>query len=55
MSPRVAIGSDHAGYDLKSHLIGLLRARGQTAFDQYQAVPGQPLLTDLFVPESSTL
>ncbi len=29
----------------------LLRARGQTAFDHYQAVPGQPLLTDLFVPE----
>ena len=33
MSPRVAIGSDHAGYDLKSHLIGLLLARGHEVTD----------------------
>ena len=33
MSPRVAIGSDHAGYDLKSHLVALLRARGHEVTD----------------------
>ena len=25
---RIAIGSDHAGFDLKAHLIGVLRSRG---------------------------
>jgi ribose 5-phosphate isomerase B len=33
MTLRVAIGSDHAGYDLKTHLIGLLRVRGHEVED----------------------
>ena len=31
---RVAIGSDHAGYDLKHHLIGVLRGLGHQVDDQ---------------------
>ena len=31
---RVAIGSDHAGYDLKQHLIGVLRGLGHQVDDQ---------------------
>ena len=31
---RVAIGSDHAGYDLKQHLIGVLRTLGHEVDDQ---------------------
>ncbi len=30
---RVAIGSDHAGYELKQHLVELLRARGHEVLD----------------------
>jgi ribose 5-phosphate isomerase B len=30
---RIAIGSDHAGYDLKQHVIGLLRAQGHELLD----------------------
>jgi ribose 5-phosphate isomerase B len=30
---RIAIGSDHAGYDLKQYLIGLLRQRGHEVLD----------------------
>jgi len=29
----IAIGSDHAGYDLKQHLVGFLRAAGHTVDD----------------------
>lgn len=29
----VALGSDHAGYDLKAHLIGFLSERGHNAID----------------------
>jgi ribose 5-phosphate isomerase B len=32
-SRRVAIGADHAGYDLKEHLAGLLRAAGHEVLD----------------------
>ena len=31
---RIAIGSDHAGYDLKQHLVELLVARGHDVDDQ---------------------
>jgi ribose 5-phosphate isomerase B len=31
---RIAIGSDHAGYDLKQHLIGVLRDLGHEVDDQ---------------------
>jgi ribose 5-phosphate isomerase B len=31
--PRIAIGSDHAGYELKQHLIGVLAASGHEVFD----------------------
>jgi ribose 5-phosphate isomerase B len=31
---RISIGSDHAGYELKSHLIDLLRAEGHEVTDQ---------------------
>jgi ribose 5-phosphate isomerase B len=31
---RISIGSDHAGYELKSHLIDLLRAGGHAVTDQ---------------------
>ncbi len=31
--PRLAAGSDHAGVDLKNHLVGWLRARGYTVDD----------------------
>jgi ribose 5-phosphate isomerase B len=31
--PRIAIGSDHAGYDLKQHLISILTAGGHEAVD----------------------
>src|SRR5829696_7374611 len=30
---RIAIGSDHAGFDLKSHFVGLLRDRGHDVID----------------------
>jgi len=30
---RIAIGSDHAGYELKQHLIGVLQAGGHTVDD----------------------
>ena len=30
---RLAIGSDHVGFDLKAHLIGLLRGRGLQVLD----------------------
>jgi ribose 5-phosphate isomerase B len=30
---RIAIGSDHAGYDLKQHLVGRLRDQGHTVDD----------------------
>ena len=30
---RIAIGADHAGYDLKSHLVNLLRNLDHTVFD----------------------
>ncbi len=31
--PRITIGSDHAGYELKQHLIGVLHAGGHTVSD----------------------
>ncbi|MEO7369389.1 MAG: ribose 5-phosphate isomerase B [Ilumatobacteraceae bacterium] len=31
--PRIAIGSDHAGYELKQHLIGVLAAKGHEILD----------------------
>jgi ribose 5-phosphate isomerase B len=31
--PRIAIGSDHAGYELKQHLIGLLTAQHHDVLD----------------------
>jgi ribose 5-phosphate isomerase B len=31
--PRIAIGSDHAGYELKQHLIGVLAAGGHEVTD----------------------
>jgi ribose 5-phosphate isomerase B len=31
--PRIAIGSDHAGYELKQHLIGVLTAAGHDMTD----------------------
>ncbi len=31
---RIAIGSDHAGYDLKQHLVGILLAEGHEVDDQ---------------------
>ncbi|MEI2704286.1 MAG: ribose 5-phosphate isomerase B [Ilumatobacteraceae bacterium] len=31
---RIAIGSDHAGFDLKQHLVALLRAQGHQVDDQ---------------------
>jgi ribose 5-phosphate isomerase B len=31
---RISIGSDHAGYELKSHLIELLRSQGHELIDQ---------------------
>jgi ribose 5-phosphate isomerase B len=31
--PRIAIGSDHAGYELKQHLIGVLRAEQHEVLD----------------------
>jgi ribose 5-phosphate isomerase B len=31
--PRIAIGSDHAGYELKQHLIGVLKAGGHDVTD----------------------
>ncbi len=31
---RIAIGSDHAGYDLKSHLVTFLRSQGHEVDDQ---------------------
>jgi ribose 5-phosphate isomerase B len=31
--PRIAIGSDHAGYELKQHLIGVLAADGHEVAD----------------------
>ena len=31
--PRVAIGSDHAGFELKQHLVGVLRDRGHDVLD----------------------
>ncbi len=31
--PRIAIGSDHAGYELKQHLIGILAADGHEVTD----------------------
>ena len=31
--PRIAIGSDHAGYDLKQHFIGVLAAAGHEVID----------------------
>lgn len=31
--PRIAIGSDHAGYELKQHLIGMLELGGHTVID----------------------
>ena len=31
--PRIAIGSDHAGYELKQHLIGVLTAEGHEVCD----------------------
>jgi ribose 5-phosphate isomerase B len=31
---RISIGSDHAGYELKSHLIDFLRAQGHEVTDQ---------------------
>ena len=31
--PRIAIGSDHAGYELKRHLIGVLDAGGHEVID----------------------
>ena len=31
--PRIAIGSDHAGYELKQHLIGVLTAEGHDVAD----------------------
>jgi ribose 5-phosphate isomerase B len=34
---RIAIGSDHAGFDLKAHLIGVLRSRAR------QAAPSCPV------------
>ena len=33
-SLRIAIGSDHAGYDLKQHLVAFLTAQGHTVDDQ---------------------
>lgn len=30
---RIAIGSDHAGFDLKQHLVGFLRAQGHVVDD----------------------
>ena len=30
---RIAIGADHAGYDLKQHLVGVLRALDHTVID----------------------
>jgi ribose 5-phosphate isomerase B len=30
---RIAIGSDHAGYELKQHLIGVLESQGHTLVD----------------------
>lgn len=31
--PRIAIGSDHAGYELKAHLVALLRGQGHDVTD----------------------
>ena len=31
---RIAIGSDHAGFDLKQHLVAMLREQGHTVDDQ---------------------
>lgn len=31
---RIAIGSDHAGYDLKAHLVGFLTGHGHEVLDQ---------------------
>ena len=31
--PRIAIGSDHAGFDLKQHLVGVLSAAGHEVTD----------------------
>ncbi|HEX3090512.1 MAG TPA: RpiB/LacA/LacB family sugar-phosphate isomerase, partial [Ilumatobacteraceae bacterium] len=31
--PRIAIGSDHAGYELKQHLIGVLTVDGHDVTD----------------------
>ncbi len=31
---RIAIGSDHAGYELKQHLIGFMEAAGHSIDDQ---------------------
>ena len=31
--PRIAIGSDHAGYELKQHLVGVLTADGHEVLD----------------------
>ncbi|MBM3800580.1 MAG: ribose 5-phosphate isomerase B [Actinobacteria bacterium] len=33
-SLRIAIGSDHAGYELKQHLVAMLTAQGHTVDDQ---------------------
>ena len=30
---RIAIGSDHAGYELKQHLVGVLQAGGHDVLD----------------------
>lgn len=30
---RIAIGSDHAGYDLKEHFVGVLQQQGHDVFD----------------------
>ena len=38
---RIAIGADHAGYDLKQHLVGMLIALGHDVDDQGPAAPLQ--------------
>jgi ribose 5-phosphate isomerase B len=34
MSMKIAIGSDHAGFDMKEHLIKYLKSKGVTVFDK---------------------
>ena len=34
MSIKIAIGSDHAGFDMKEHLIKYLKSKGETIYDK---------------------